>query len=121
MEEHANARRFRQAMEGSGDATGFQDLLADDVVWHEIGGNEPIHGKQAVMDSLAGWIGDVEGQVHDVLANDDHVVAMVEAVARRGDEELRYRTVEVMDMHGGKVVERWSFTEDPAAVTRFFS
>jgi ketosteroid isomerase-like protein len=123
MTEHPNATRARQALEAfnRGDIQGFADLIADDVVWHQIGA-ETLHGKQEMAAAMPG--GDVDWQitadVHDVLANDEHVVALVEAHATRDGRTLDYRTAEIMNMRDGKVIERWAFSDDTQRIIEFF-
>lgn len=123
MADHPNAAKVREAMEGfnRGDMGAWFDLVADDVVWHEIGGRT-LQGKPALEESMSG-IEDVElsANLHDVVANDDHVVALVEANVKADGEEISYRTAELYHMSEGKITERWSMAEDTQAITDFFS
>lgn len=123
MADHPNAAKVREAMEGfnRGDMSAWFDLAADDVVWHEIGGRT-LQGKAALEESMTG-IEDVElsANLHDVVANDDHVVALVEANVKAGGDEISYRTAELYHMSEGKITERWSMAEDTQAITDFFS
>ena len=110
-------------MEGfnRGDMSAWFELVADDVVWHEIGGRT-LQGKAALEDSMSG-VKDVElnANLHDVVANDGHVVALVEAHVKVADEEITYRTAALYHMSEGKITERWSMAEDTQAITDFFS
>ena len=121
--EHPNATLFRRAMEAfdSGDMQGFADYIDDDVVWHQIGA-ETMRGKQAMAESMPG--GEVDWQistkVHDVVANDEHTIALVDATATRGDRTLDYRTAEIMHVRDGKLVERWAFSDDTQRIIEFF-
>ena len=123
MEEHANValvRRMIDAMNG-GDMQAAADALAEDVEWHEIGRAEAIHGKAALRDRMVGaadW--EITGRLHDVVGNDDHTVALVEATGTRGGRTLTYRTAEIFHIRDGKIVERWAFSDDTAAITAFF-
>lgn len=124
MSEHPNAVLYRQAMQRfeEGDATAFQDAIADDVVWWQIGSAEPVRGKAALIESMQGMEGvgfDVD--IHDVLATDEHVVGLVTATVRVGDEEFSYRTAEIAHVVDGKVTERWAFSDDTQAIIDFFS
>ena len=106
-----------------GDVQGFADLIAEDVVWHQSGA-ETVRGKQAMAQSLPGgevdW--DITADVHDVVANDEHAIALVEAHATRGDgRKLDYRTVEIMHIRDGKLSERWAFSDDTQRIIDFFS
>jgi uncharacterized protein len=122
--EHPNARLVREGLEAfnRGEIEGFADLIADDVVWHQIGA-DTVNGKQAMAESLPGgevdW--EITADVHDVVANDEHALALVNASARRGDgRSLDYRTVEIMHMRGGKITERWAFSDDTQRIIDFF-
>lgn len=123
MGEHPNAQVYRQAMEsfmsGSGEA---DELIADDIVWWQIGVPEPLRGKEAVMESMSEFEGvDFEIDVHDIIASDDHVVALVSATVRIGDREFSYRTAEIAHVIDGKITERWAFSDDTQAIIEFFS
>ncbi len=126
MAEHPNATLIRQMDErmSRGDMSAMADMLADDVEWHEIGRTEPIRGKDAVVTRwTSGQLAEYEfsGKTHDVVANDDHTIALVETTVRRGDRSLTYRTAEIMHIRGGKVTARWAFSDDTAAINAFFA
>lgn len=122
MGDHPNAAMFRSAFESfdAGDADAFGSMLAEDVVWHEIGG-KTVHGRNAVASSMSGMEGvEFEGSLHDVVGNDEHVVGLVEAHVKAGDDEITYRTAEIMHVEDGKVTERWAFSDDTQAISEFF-
>jgi uncharacterized protein len=123
MTEHPNVQLVRQAMEAMsrGDFESVAPFLDDDVVWHFIGGSEPIRGKAAMMENRAGADWTIETTIHDVVANDDHTVALVRAHATRGDRTLDYDTAEIMHVRDGKCVERWAFSDDTARIAEFFA
>jgi hypothetical protein len=56
-----------------------------------------------------------------VVGGDDHTIALVEATATRGGRTLTYRTAEIFHVRDGKIVERWAFSDDTAAITAFFA
>jgi ketosteroid isomerase-like protein len=122
--EHPNATLIRRGLEAfnRGEIDAFANLVADDVVWHQIGA-ETIRGKQAMAESMPG-AGEVDWQitadVHDVVANDEHAVALVNATGTRNGKTLKYRTAEILHMRDGKITERWAFSDDPEAIKRFF-
>ncbi len=125
MADHPNATIIREAsrkMEESGDLMSQVDLLADDVVWHEIGSDEPIRGKQAVLERWQGMPSEagLKTETHDVMANDDHCIQMVTATATMGDKSLTYRTAEIYHMRDGKITERWAFSDDTDRINKFF-
>jgi uncharacterized protein len=99
------------------------DMLADDIVWHEIGSDEPIRGKQALMERMSGMSeggGSITTETHDIVANDEHAVQLVTATATMGDQQLVYRTAEIYHMKDGKVTERWAFSDDTDRINKFF-
>jgi hypothetical protein len=116
------ARALQDAFE-SLDMAKLDGLIADDVVWHEIGRAEPRHGKEALRASGPGGTADYEitGVTHDVLASDDHAIALVEATATRAGKTFMYRTAEIYHIRDGKITERWAFSDDTAAIVAFFA
>lgn len=125
MNEHPNATLLRSALGALADRDidALAGYLADDVAWHYIGGAEPIRGKAAVLDMFDAGSRDFEirTEIHDVVANDEHGVALVNATATRGGRSLAYRTAEILHLRDGKVTERWAFADDTAAITAFFA
>jgi uncharacterized protein len=124
MQEHPNATLARAGIDAlnRGDMQAQADMLADDVVWHEIGNPEPIRGKQALIDRFASMPpgGTITVEAHDVVANDDHTVALVTATASMDGKSFTYRTAEICHVKDGKITERWAFSDDTAAIIEFF-
>ena len=125
MAEHPNAALLRKVTEAfnAGDMQAA-DYLSDDVVWHEIGRAEPIRGKQALAGMYAGGTPpdfEIKADLHDVVANDEHAVGLVNATAKRGDRTFTYRTAEIVHVSDGKITERWAFSDDTAAINEFFA
>jgi ketosteroid isomerase-like protein len=126
MPDHPNATLLRSALEqmvSSGDPSSQMDLLADDVEWHEIGRDEPIRGKEALKARFSQMPegSSITLDVHDVLANDDHTIALVTATAKMGDQSLVYRTAEIHHIRDGKITHRWAFSDDTERINRFFA
>ncbi|MGZ4651389.1 MAG: hypothetical protein ACXV3A_12745 [Kineosporiaceae bacterium] len=69
--------------------------------------------------------GDLEGDhdIHDLLANDEHVVALMRADLRRpGAGQVAYPVVEIVHVKDGMVTERWAFMDAvPGDVDAFFA
>ncbi|HYI66427.1 MAG TPA: nuclear transport factor 2 family protein [Candidatus Limnocylindrales bacterium] len=125
MADHPNAAKLRaasDAIEQSGDMTSQMDMVADDVVWHEIGSDEPVRGKQALIERYSAMPegASIKVDTHDVVANDDHAIALVTATATMGDQELVYRTAEIYHIKDGKITERWAFSDDTDRINKFF-
>jgi ketosteroid isomerase-like protein len=125
MADHPNAAMMRAATEAmnTGNMQAMTDLIADDVVWYEIGRSEPIRGKQALAERMMAGSRDweVAAELHDVVANDDHVIALVQAHATRNGKTLDYRTAEITHVRDGKITARWAFSDDTARIVDFFA
>ena len=123
MAEHANATVVREMSEAmaSGDMAGAASRVADDVVWHEIGRAQPRHGKAELAASMGAFTEyGITWETHDLLASDDHVIALGTARATHGDRSISYRVAEIYHVRDGKVAERWAFSDDTTAITEFF-
>ena len=123
--EHPNATKVRETLSAmsTGDMQSMADALADDVVWHEIGNPEPVRGKAALAARFSGGSApdyEITGETHDVVANDDHTIALVTATATRGGRTFTYRVAEIYHIRDGKITERWAFSDDTAAINAFF-
>ena len=126
MDEHPNAAWFREmsAKVDAGDFQAMMDALADDVVWHEIGSDQPLRGKEAVVKRwTSGDLADVQftGTTHDIVANHQHTIALVETTVTRNGGSLTYRTAEIMHVRDGKIAERWAFSDDTGRINEFFA
>jgi ketosteroid isomerase-like protein len=124
MSEHPNAALVRQAIDAMnrGDLQVLIDMIADDIVWHEIGNPVPILGKPALRKRFSSGPTDIgiAAQMHDVLANDDHTIALLTATASRDGRVLTYRTTETFHIRDGLITERWAFSDDTAEIADFF-
>jgi ketosteroid isomerase-like protein len=123
MTEHPNvtvARAMTDAM-ASGDLEAAASYLADDVIWHEIGRAEPRRGKAELAGSMGEVDYEITGQVHDILGNDEHVVALMDATGTRDGRTLDYRVAEIYHIRDGKIIERWAFSDDTEAIAEFFA
>ena len=94
--EHPNITLFRRGLEAfnSGDIDTVRSLLADDVVWHTPGRARYAGDTRGIEETLGFFLrlaqdtnGTLRLDVHDILANDTHAVALVnvhwEHTARR--------------------------------------
>jgi ketosteroid isomerase-like protein len=125
MSEHPNATAIRSMFEamGKGDMQSMANVLDDNVIWHEIGNPEPVRGKAALAARFSGSSSDftITGETHDVVGGDDHTVALLSATATRGGKSFSYRVAEIYHFRDGKIVERWAFSDDTAAIAAFFA
>ncbi|MEO7118198.1 MAG: nuclear transport factor 2 family protein [Candidatus Limnocylindrales bacterium] len=117
-------RRLYEARERE-DIDTSASLLAPDVQWHEpydyLG---TIHGREAVLEAIRHTLDETGGgfRLHltDVLASDDHVVALVDFEAERDGQRLSGREVGVFRVADGLIQEVWFYAaEDPQIVNEF--
>jgi ketosteroid isomerase-like protein len=127
MADHPNAAIIRASSEaieqGGADLSSMADMVDDDIVWHEIGRDEPLRGKQTLVDRLTQFSGEgatITTETHDIVANDEHAIQLVTATATMGDQQLVYRTAEIFHMKDGKITERWAFSDDTDRINKFF-
>lgn len=96
--------------------------FADDAVWH--GGEAQIRGKEAIGQLVRGLIeasgGTLHIDLHDVLANDEHVVALQSTTAEREGRRLADRVVYVFHVEDRQITEAW-FSGDPGVQDEFWS
>jgi ketosteroid isomerase-like protein len=127
---HPNEERMRKGYEAfvAGDMAALDQLFTDDVVWHVPGHHSLAgdhEGKQAVLELFAKNMemtgGTFRLEVHDILANDEHGVALVVATAEREGNRLEDRQVHVLHVREGKVSEFWAHPGDAYAVDEFLS
>jgi uncharacterized protein len=107
------------------DLDGAAVLIAQDVVWHEpydyLG---TLHGRDAVIAAIEHSVEETGGtfrlELHDVLASEQHVVALVRFSAERHGERLSGKEVGVFHVADGLIREVWFATdEDVDAVSEF--
>ena len=124
--EHPNAELYRRitAAFQSGDIDAVKGALAPGLRWHEAG-NPEVMGRDAVLQQMSGDIKRIDGNiaVHDVIANDEHVVALINVALRKPDgSEIAYPAIEVAHISDGLIIERWSFMDScPPDVNAYFS
>jgi uncharacterized protein len=125
VEEHPNGALLRGLLEAfsARDIQAMETALDDDVTWHAPGTNRfsgQFRGRAAAMQRLAQMreAGISTGfDVHDVVANDEHAVALVHlhlevADGRRYDQPQ----VQVAHVREGRIVEFWTMNQDQAVL-----
>jgi ketosteroid isomerase-like protein len=125
MPDHPNAAKARAALEAfvAGDIDGLAASITDDVVWHAPGTNRfsgMFEGKAAVLARFARMREagiETSFEIHDVIANDEHVVALVHLHVSNADgASYDQQQVQVMHVRDGSLAELWTMNEDQAVL-----
>ena len=98
---------------GSGRSPG-RSALAGDYRGHE--GVTEFFGK--LMEASGGTFA---LELHDVLAGDDHVVALVQGTAERNGRSQTFNNAHVWHVKDGKVTEFWGLSTTPYEDDQFWS
>ena len=124
--EHPNATAYRRTADAfrARDFETLRMLVADDVVWH-VPGRHAMAGDVRGIDDLVQWLSAVTAlgfwlTEHDVLGNDEHVVALSEMGARRPGVDVQTRVASVFHYRDGRQLERWFYPEDAATWDAIF-
>ena len=130
LDEHPNAKGYRRTADAfrAGDTETLRGLIAEDVVWH-VPGTNPLAGEVRGRDALFDWFQRLRGgtggtfglEEHDVLGNDDHVVALTRMRAIKGGTLVTVEVISVFHYRNGKQQERWFHPTDLEAWDRMLS
>ena len=126
---HPNADLVRKGFEAfaSGDMVTLDAIMDDDVVWHASGTGViagDFVGKQAVFGSFATIPQETDSfsqDIHAIVADDDHTIALVNATATRRGKTVTLSQVLVFHLEDGKAKEVWITPFDQAAADAFWS
>jgi len=128
--EHPNVELTRQGYEAfaKGDLATLSEMMADGVTWHVLGAGS-LTGTYRGREEVFGFFGRLAEEtggtfrldVHDVLANDEHAVALCTLSASRGEKSIEVPVANVSHMRDGKITEFWSSTTDPQATIDFWT
>lgn len=129
---HPNEDLVREtfAASGRGDIDALRNhYFADDIRWH-FPGRSPLagnyEGAAQVVREFFGRVFELSGgtfraELHDVVANDEHAVALFTARANRAERTLEDRTAEVIHIRDGKLAEVWLYPADLYASDEFWT
>ncbi len=119
---HPNAVLLRKGKEAflRGDIETVKELLADDLVLH-TSGTRPFELEYRGRDAFFGYIGQVsqlsggtyQQEIHDVVASDEHAIALVIARGERNGRSIEYRSAEVFHIRDGRATEAWFLNDIP--------
>ena len=108
-----------------GDMATMKELFADDAVWH-TGGRNKWSGEYHGADAIVRFMGDISAEAtfvnepHAVLADDEHVVVIVNSSASRDDETIDTSSVFVFHVDDGKVTQGWNVPRNPYVLDEFW-
>ncbi len=116
------------AARARGDMQAWRECLAADVRWH-YPGQGPLAGQHEGIDQMADVLGQVDDlsggtsrhELHDVIGNDEHVVALHVTRAERVGRQLEINAAQVFHVRDGKITQAWTLHDDPHAVDEFWS
>ena len=126
---HPNADLVRKGFEAfaTGDMAMLDQLMADDATWHTPGRNPlagDFRGKEAIFGNFAQLrqqTDSFEQDVHAILADDEHTVALVNVTVTRGGKTVTGQQALVFHIVDGKATEVWVAPTDQYAFDELFA
>ena len=111
-----------------GDMETLRQLWTEDVVWH-VGGHNRLSGDKRGADAILAYFqqlieatgNTLRVELHDVVANDTHVVSMHTPTAEHGGRRLNAHVVLVTHMCEGKFAEIWDHADNTQALDAFLA
>ena len=125
MGEHPNVESARAGLEAfmKGDRETLAATMAEDVIWHVPGSNPfagEFRGKAEVLGRFQrmaeAGINLAFDDIHDVVGNEDHVVALVTLSVTAGGGSATTNSVQVYHVKDGKMTEFWGMNENQADI-----
>ncbi len=129
MSDHPNLEQAKKGYTAfaEGDMATVSSVLSDDIVWHVAGDNQlsgDYEGKEAVLGFFGRLMqetgGTFKNDIHDILVNDEHGVAIVESSASRNGKSIDTQAVHVFHMRDGLMTEFWNITNQQEAWDDFY-
>ena len=127
---HPNAEVLRAQIDAlaRGDVAEAMTWYTDDAVFH-YPGRSPLSGDYRGKDQIVGLLGRVmqltggafRPEIHDILASDEHVAALVTVHAERNGRSVKWQSVDLFHVRDGKLSEHWVHEVDQELVDRFWS
>ncbi len=128
---HPNENLVREAFAafGRGDIEALRrEYFAPGIRWH-FPGQSTLAGHHEGVDLVAQMLArpaELSGgthriELHDVIGNDEHVVALAVTRAERAGRKLEFNVVHVFNIRDGKVAEAWTHHADLYAVDEFWA
>jgi ketosteroid isomerase-like protein len=104
-----------------GDMNGLTNTWTDDFVWHARGSvfGGDFKGKDAALGAIARYpqqLQDITLDFHDIVANDKHVVALVNSSFKRNGKTYQDQIVYIFHVNDqGKASEGWIIADTELA------
>ena len=124
---HPNAQVVLQGFRAfaEGDLATVKELFHDDATWHSSGRNRfsgDYQGLDAIMRLFTelSAAARIDNQPHAVLADEYHVVVLINGRYSRPGASVESQSVFVFDLRDAKVAEVWVMFADPYAVDDFW-
>jgi ketosteroid isomerase-like protein len=127
---HPNAELLRAQIDAlaQGDVAQAMSFYTEDAIFHYPGRN-PLSGEYRGKDQVVALLGRVmhetdgafRPEIHDILASDDHVAALVTVHAARGGTSVEWQSVDLFHVRDGKLSEHWVIEVDQDLVDEFWS
>jgi ketosteroid isomerase-like protein len=103
-------------------------FFAAGIRWH-FPGRSPFGGDYEGIGQVLDWLGrtfqasdgTIRIDLHDVIGNDEHVVALTRVRAERAGKHLEDNTVQIFHLQDGKATEVWTHPADLYASDDFWS
>jgi uncharacterized protein len=127
---HPNQELLRSGFDAfaKGDVDTLRELFDQSAAWH-VPGRSQLSGDYQGVDAIVGFFartmeltgGSFRAELHDVVANDEHAVALYVTRGEREGRTLENRDVLVSHIRNGKIAEAWLLTDDLYAADEFYS
>ena len=127
---HPNEELVRRGFDAfaTGDVNMLRELLHQDAVWHAPGRN-PVAGDHQGVEAILGFFartmeltgGTFGVELHDVVANDEHAVAIYVSRGQREGRTLDSKNVLVSHIRNGRLTEAWQLSQDQYAADEFLA
>ena len=128
---HPNEDLVREAYAafGRGDMDALRDKFFTQDVRYYVTDRSPLAGDYEGVDQVLQFFarifemsgGTFSFELHDVLANDEHAVALVTVRAERAGKQLNDNMVQISHLRDGKAYEVWNPATDQYAQDEFWS
>jgi len=127
---HLNEELLRRGYDAfsKGDLETVLSIFDEDIRWH-VPGRNPLAGDYRGHEEVSGFFqnlfelsgGSFSVEVHDMLANDEHVVVLAILRGQRPGKSFAGMSAHIWHVANGKAVEFWTASTDQYGVDDFWS